>query len=80
VFDLIADQPVAKKIRSRSAGNRGAVDTATVDAGSFGHNVLHRERRIFSGRRSHCGTHTATRCHGTRSLPTSWSVEGRDRG
>lgn len=74
-----ADKSVAEEIRARSVGDRRAVNTAAVDVGPFGHDVLHRERRIFSGRRGDRGSDTASRCYGTRGLSARRGVEGRHR-
>lgn len=75
-----ADQPASETLRARSAGNGRAADTAAVDAGPVGHDLLHREGRVLRGRGSDRGADTATRRHGARGLPAGRRVEGRHRG
>lgn len=75
-----ADKSVAEKVRPRSAGNGGAADTTALDVRSVGHDLLHRERRVFRRRGSHRRADTAARRDGTRSLPARRRVEGRHRG
>jgi len=77
---LCADQSIAEAVRPGSSGNRGTADKAAVDVGPFGHDVLHRERRVLHRRRSHRGAHSATRGYGARGVPAGRCVEGRDRG
>lgn len=50
-----------------------------MDAGPFGHDLLHGQRRVFCGRRSDRSAHTATRSYGTRSLFAGGRMERRDR-
>jgi len=79
-FGLCADQSVAEAVRPRSAGNRCTIDTAVVDVGPVGHNVLYRKRRVLHRRRGHRGAHFEAWSHGARGLPTGRCVEGWDRG
>lgn len=74
------DKSAAEKVRPGSTGDGRAVDTAVVDVGSFGYDVLHRKRRIFRGRRSNRRADTAARGDGTRSLSARRGLEGRHRG
>lgn len=73
------DKSATEEIRARSTGNGRPVDTTAVDVGPFGHDVLHRERRVLRGRGSDRGAHTATRSYGTRGLPARRRVERRHR-
>lgn len=77
---LFTDKPVAQEIRSGGAGNGYTVDTAVMDVGSFGHDVLHRERRVFRWRRRDRGAHTSSGSYGTRGLFARGRVERRHRG
>lgn len=80
IFCSRADQPSAETLRARGAGDGGAVDTAAVDAGPVGHDLLHRERRVLRGRGSDRGADPAARRHGTRSVLAGRRVAGRHRG